>query len=297
MARLMTTLMMIALGAGGYPTGTAGDAKAADLLRQARAALGGARALDDVRTLTASGTLSRAIEGRTRLDGDVTLQIQLPDRMLRTDSFSPDGAATLISEQGLNGGTLLRAARALNTPPGMMMRTPPSPVRGSDAEAQALRAARADFARLVIALLMKPADGLSVEFTYGGVAEAPDGKADVLDVKAADGSSFAARLFLDAASHRPLMLSYRGVAPRMVMQTQRLEGRRAQNGDQPSPPDAPPAGDVVEIELFLDDYRDVNGVLLPHHITRAVGGDVNEEWTVKSFTINAPFKAGTFDPK
>mgnify|MGYP003694075659 CR=1 FL=1 len=32
--------------------------------------------------------------------------------------------------------------------------------------------------------------------------------------------NFAARIFLDQKSHRPLMLIYRGVAPRVMIQTQ-----------------------------------------------------------------------------
>jgi hypothetical protein len=216
--------------------------------------------------------------------------------MLRTDSLSPDGGLTLITDQGVNGDTLLRASRTFNAPPGAIIRTPPAPPKGSDAELQALRAARADLARLAVALLLRAPQFQPVEFTYGGTAEAPDGKADVIDVKGRDGNAFAARLFLDTVSHRPLMLSYRGVAPRLVMQTRRVE-----RGAAP-PPEAgqatpPPAGDVVDIEMFLDDYRKVDGLMLPHHITRSVAGEVNEEWTFKSYVVNPPFKAGTFDPR
>ena len=63
-------------------------------------------------------------------------------------------------------------------------------------------------------------------------------------------------------------------------------------------PLAPPAaGDVVDIELFLDDYRKVDGVLLPHHVTRSVAGEVSEEWTFASYQINPAFKPGTFEVK
>ena len=60
---------------------------------------------------------------------------------------------------------------------------------------------------------------MGVEFTYGGEAEADEAKADVVDAKGQ--GSFAARIFLDKATHRPLMLQYRGAAPRVVMQTMR----------------------------------------------------------------------------
>jgi hypothetical protein len=217
----------------------------------------------------------------------------LPDRLLRTESLSPDGGLTLVTDQGVNGDTLLRAARTFNAPPGAVIRTPPPPQRGSEAEAEAIRASKADLARLALALLLRTPATQPVTFTYAGQAEAPDGKADVLDVKAADGGTFAAKLFLDVASHRPLMLSYRGVAPRMVVQTQRAEPGQARARDGQIAPLPPP--EVVEIQMFLDEYKPVDGIQFPHHITRAVAGEVNEEWTLSSFTTNPAFKAGTFE--
>jgi hypothetical protein len=295
MERLLGYLLMMALTIGGYAAQAAGDTKAVELLAQARAALGGEQPVARVQSLAASGRVTRAA-GSMQLSGELSLQLQLPDRMLRTESLSPDGDLTLVTDQGVNGDVLLRGSRTFNAPPGAIIRTPPPPVKGSDAEAQALRAARADLARLALALLLRTPDSQPVEFTYGGTAEAPDGKADVIEVNGRDGNTFAARLFLDAGTHRPLMLSYRGVVPRMVVQTRRVE-RGAAPPDAAAQPAPPPQGDVVDIEMFLDDYRSVDGIMLPHHITRSVAGDVNEEWTLTSFAVNPGFKSGTFDPR
>ncbi|MGC4084255.1 MAG: hypothetical protein QM736_19635 [Vicinamibacterales bacterium] len=293
MEKLFGYVMMLALSIGGFVEQS--DAKVAELLRQASAALGGESALARVHSLTATGTVRRAA-GDAQLAGDLTLHLQLPDRMLRIDSLSPDGGLTLVSEQGVNGDTLLRSTRTFNAPPGAVIRTPPPPPRGSDAETQAVRAARADLARLVVALLLRAPESQPLDFSDGGQAESPDGTADVVDVKGRDGNAFAAKLFLDASSHRPLMLSYRGVAPRMVIQTQRLQRGATPPDARQDPPPSLPSGDVVDIDLFLDDYRPVNGLLLPHHITRSVGGDVTEEWTFTAMQINPTFKSGTFDP-
>ena len=294
MQRRFGYLVMTALAIGVCALQAADDTKAADLLAQARVALGGEQVLARVQSVSASGTVTRAA-GSMQLSGDLSLQLQLPDRMLRTDALSPAGGLTLVTEQGVNGDVLLRGSRTFNAPPGAIIRTPPPPAKGSDAEAQALRAARADLARLALALLLRTPDSQPTEFSYGGTAEAPDGKADVIDVKGRDGNAFAARLFLDAATRRPLMLSYRGVAPRMVVQTRRVE-RGAAPPDAGAPA-APPPGDVVDIDMFLDDYRRVDGIMLPHHITRSVAGEVTEEWTIKSFATNPAFKPGTFDPR
>ena len=111
-----------------------------------------------------------------------------------------------------------------------MVRMAP-PASGPDAEAQALRNQRADLARFTLAFLLTSPSAMPLEYTYGGEAEAEDGKADVVDAKGP--GSFAARLFFDKRTHRPLMLSYRGAAPRMVMQTQRGDGAAAGGGRPP----------------------------------------------------------------
>ncbi len=295
MERLLGYMLMVALTVGGYLAEAAGDTKAADLLRQARTALGGEARLEGITTLSASGTISRSAGPGARLDGELTLHIALPDRLVRTEALSPDGAVTLVSTQGVNGNRLLRAARTLNTPPGAVIRTPPPPQPGSDAEREALRGARADMARLVLVLLARETTAMPLEFTYGGRAESSDGTAEVVDVKARDGGPFAAKLFLDSTTHRPLMLSWRGVAPRMVLQTRRLQGPPPRSGGADAV--TPPAPQVVDIEMFLDDYRPVNGVMLPHHVTRAVGGETNEEWTFTAMAVNPPLEASTFEVK
>ena len=55
-----------------------------------------------------------------------------------------------------------------------------------------------------------------------------------------------------------------------------------------------PEPKTVEIQMYLSDYRGEGGVLLPHHITRAVNGEVTEEWDVTKFKINPPLKAENF---
>jgi len=268
-----------------------GDARATDLIAQARAALGGEQKLAKVQGVSCTGTMQRLIGDRT-VEGELTFDLQLPDKMLRTDTISPMGDRTaLVTGQGINGDKLLRISRILNAPPGAVIRTPPPPAPGSDAEAQAIRNARAEFARMTLALLLTSPPSFPLEYTSAGQAESPDGKADVIDVRGPN--NFAARLFLDAASHRPLMITYRGVAPRMVVQTQRSDAPPSAD-PHAAPMPTLPAGDVVEIAMFLDDYKSVDGMQLPHHITRSIDGKPNEEMTFTVVKINPAFKADTF---
>jgi hypothetical protein len=288
MQRILVFFFSLAMTFGGYAARAAGDGKAAELLAQARKALGGESKLSSVQALSCTGTLQRAM-GERQIDGDVSLDLQLPDKFLRTDSISPMGdQMLLVTELGVNGDTVLRNTKTLNAPPGAMIRTPPAPAHGSDAEAQMLRNSRAELARLTVAMLLKAPPSMPLEFAYGGEAESPDGRADVLDVTGA--GSFAAKLFFDKASHRPLMMVYRGVAPRMVVQTQRVDALPPAGAT----PAAPPATETVDIQMFLDDYRAVDGVMLPHHITRSIDGKPNEEWTFKTIKVNPSFKTETF---
>src|SRR4051812_34159395 len=199
--------MTLAMTAGGFAARAAGDTKTEQLMAQARAALGGDRNLNRVQGLTATGTYQRTV-GERQLSGEVTLDLQLPDKLLRTESMNPIGDMTVVIEQGVNGEKLLRNQRTLNAPQGAIIRAAAAPT--GDAEAQAIRNARADLARTLLTFLLKSTASMPVEFTAGGEAESDEGKADVVDVKGE--GNFTSRILLDQKNHRPLMIMYRGVA-------------------------------------------------------------------------------------
>jgi hypothetical protein len=299
MDRVIACVFSLAMLLGGVAARLDGDAKAAQLLAQARQAIGGERNLGRVQALTAAGTYQRTI-GDRQLSGEVTVDLQLPDKMLRTETANPVGDMTIEVAQGVNGDRLLRNQRTLNAPPGAVIRMA-APPANADAEAQAVRNARADMARFVIAMLLTPPSSMPIEFAYGGEAESDDGKADVIEAKGS--GSFAARIFLDQKSHRPLMLQYRGVAPQMRIQTQQVQGppdpARIQRPEQAArdAAAAQPPPQLVDISLYFDDYKPVEGIQLPHRISRSVDGAPTEETTFKTIRLNPTFKAGTFEAR
>jgi hypothetical protein len=297
MQRLIVSFVSLGMMVSSLIAGAEGDDKSVALLQQARAALGGESKLAKVQGLSAAGTLTREM-GDRQVTGELTIDVQLPDKMVRTDSMSPMGDATIVLLTGINGETLLRNSKTLNAGPGIMIRMPSPPAAGSDAETQALRAARADLARFTLAFLLTSPASMPLEFIDGGEAESPDGKADVINVKGP--GSFAVRLFLDNSSHRPLMLSYQGIAPRMVMQTMRggpaPDAAAAQRHPEGAAA-APPPPQAVDIQMFLDDYRAEDGVLLPHHLSRSVDGKTTEEWTFKTIKVNPAFTPEAFSGK
>jgi hypothetical protein len=268
------------------------DAKATQILDQARQALGGGK-LAAVSGLSAAGTYRRVMQDR-EMSGELAIDLQLPDRFLRTESMTLMGDAVMTRETGVNGDQLLQNQKTSGGGPGMMIRM--AGPEGAVGDAIALRAARADFARQALTFLLASPSASNLQFTYAGEAQAEEGKADIIDVKGAD--NFAAQLFISQKDHRPLMLSYKGPAPRVVMRTQQgpPPGGDASGVARDMVRDAQ-AAEVVEIQIFFGDYKSVDGVQLPHHIARSIAGAPSEEWDIKKFKVNPAFKADTFQKK
>ena len=83
------------------------------------------------------------------------------------------------------------------------------------------------------------------------------------------------------------MLTYRGTLPRVLMRTYTRprrprrsgEARKGSRGEASKEIESdPPEARMGEIQMYLSDYRNVDGILLPHPITRSVNGEVTEEW-------------------
>jgi len=183
-----------------------------------------------------------------------------------------------------------------------------------------LRNRRAEVSRLLLAFLLNTDSPVA----WIGTAQSPDGTADVLEVKSPDGS--ATRLFLESTTHMPLMMTWTGGGQRGGRGGQ--GGGRGRAGDSaaqggapqggtappatPTAPQVPPqsgaAGDTVQgrrgrgfgggapatLEMHLSEYKAVNGIKLPHLITRGTNGETAEEWVIKSYRINPTFKGNTF---
>ena len=272
------------------------DARAAQLIEQARAAIGGEAKLKAIESLTASGKLRRVIQtqdGESQIEGEIELSLLLPDKYKRVETTSlAEGMAQVERISGFNGEETFSDARSSGG--GMVMiRTAPETPQGQAAQARSLRR---DYGRLLLGWLIAAPTNFSLEFIYAGDAETKDGKADAIDVKGADG--FAARLFLDKQSHRPLMMSYRAPqAQGMVMRTmtgspEEAEKRQKEVQEEARRREANPQ--LVDVEVYFSDYRAVDGVTLPHRITRAVNGQFSEEWEMKKFKVNPTLKAADF---
>ena len=314
----MLLVLMLALGAVD-PSAAPADARAATLRAQARAALGGEPALAAVQALSLQGRFRRtpppsgAAQGqaprpsRGRLgreaEGDLAVEIALPDKMRREESFAVGSGPSFTMVMGLDGENAWmgtegaafggRGFGARGGPDGPEGASPEDrQTREAERRAAMGRRMQAELSRMLLALLAEPGPGASV---YGGQAESPDGRADVLDVTAASGAK--TRLFLDATTHLPLMVTYQETLPARRF---RRPPAAAEGSDRrpPTPePDASPsdaAPRTVESTLFLSDHRAVGGVALPHHLSRAINGSVVEEWEVARWRVNPGLKPERF---
>lgn len=295
---LVAILIIGAAMADIFPGVSAQDAaaKAQQLTRESRAALGG----DKLKSLSATGNYRRTF-GQMEMSGEVSYDLLLPDKMMKTETMSPAPSLEITRVETLNGDDVWEDQQQRGGGGGMMIfrRGPGGPgVDPQKAQDMMRQGVRSDFARLLISWLLTTPSSFPVEFSFAGEAESPDGKADVLEAKGPGG--FSARLFLDQKTHYPLMLTYKGKKPRIVTQTaapgaprnpeemeKRMKEMEAEAAKQPD----------VEFRIYLSDYREVNGVSFPHKLARSIENEVNEELEIKTVKINPQFKPEKFVKK
>jgi hypothetical protein len=247
--------------------------RTAAVLAETRAALGGEARIAGVRTLVATGRI-RQVRGDNLVPLEFELQAELPDKYSRYDEApAQDSGPTTI---GFNGNALVQIPPA-SPPTGRAAGPPPSPEDQAALAQQRVAALKEDFARLMLGMFATAFGGVPLTFTYIGQAESPQGRADV--VNAMGSGNFAARLFIDAASHLPLMVSWQAPPP-------------AARGA------GPPSGtSMVEHRMFFADHRDVEGLRVPFRIRRAVGPDTIEEASFDRIRINGKVDPRRFEPR
>jgi hypothetical protein len=263
MRRLTPVLAVCLAIAGPAPTARShaqvpapkGDATA--VLAAARAALGGDAKITGIRTLVVTGR-TRQVRGNNLVPIEFEIQSELPDKYSRRDEIPAQDSGPTTN--GFNGDRLVQIPK------------PSSPLPEAAAASRVI-AVKQDFARLMLGLFVSSYSSYPLTFTYFAQAEAPQGKADVLDVKGP--SSFAARLFVHAETHLPIMVSWEAGAP--------LDGGRGK-----------PAG-PIEHRLYFAEYREVDGLQVPFRIRHAVGPETTEETTFDRVRINARVDPRRFD--
>jgi hypothetical protein len=234
---------------------------------------------------------TRQVQGNNLVAIEFQMSWEAPDKYVRTDEFPVQDRGPVTA--GFNGAALIGApvpARqgappARGTPPPLPAGGPPaSPPanRPANPEAQ-LTAMKEDLARLMLGLFAGSVSSVPLTFRYAGLAEAPEGQADVLE--ATGPGTFVARFFVDRKTHLPIMVSWQSEAGRQG-------GPRAAG----PPPAAPPQG-PVESRVYFADYRAADGVKWPFRIRRAVGSEPAEETNFDGFRINVKIDPRRFEAR
>jgi hypothetical protein len=324
MQRLSRTTLALALvalsAAGAFGKDNASASRAEEVLKQARAAVGGEAKLGGVRALSVKGKFRRVM-GEREMSGEREFDLLLPDKYMSTETIVIQGMAmTITNTRAVNGPEFWSSGGGRGGRPGgnmFVMRgdgKEPTPEDLARAEQEQARHMRVEMARYVLALLLTPTPSFPLEFSYFGEATADDGSADVIDATGPEG--FSARLFLDKQTHLPLMLTYRAPKPRVVTMTMQGGPRGGGGGAagaagghgktkeeilkeaqdrMKAQGEAKP--EEVEMQVRFGDYKESGGLLLPHRIASGPDGETSEEWEIKSYSVNPQFKADKFQKK
>ena len=302
MSKLLLILTLILSSAA---AAFADDARAQEILKQARQAIGGEEKLQQIQGLQINGQYRRVF-GERQMGGDREISILLPNKYLVEDAMNAGGLSTaMINTRGLNGdkawsgnsggggGMIFRIGG-----PGGPGGAQPTP---EQMEAMQRRIYTAEFSRYLLAMILTPPPSLAVEYKYAGESDVEDAKADVIDVTGPD--NFSVRVFFDKSSHMPLLLSYRGPKPRVMTMTRQAgsapkadEIKKAQeDAEKKMNAEAPPVPEEVDFYIRLTDHKKVGGIMLPHKLTFLTDSEVSEEFEISKYQLNPQFKADHFD--
>jgi hypothetical protein len=299
-------LVFVYFGIHAQP-GAAQGRTAESVLASARTALGGEAKIAAVKTFIATGR-TRQVRGENLVPIEFEIQAELPDKYSRRDEFPQQDQGPVTA--GFVADQLVLIPRP--TPPVPPPGAPAPPPQAFENQMRArMVQAKQDFARLMLGMFAGSTPAFPLTYSYAGQAEAPQGKADVIDVKGP--ANFTGRLFI-ADNGLPIMFSWQQPGP---------GGPGGPGGPRPGGPGAPAAGGppaggppaggppaggpppgaggppkpAPEQRLFFADYKDVDGLKLPFRIRRAVGSETTEETTFDRYRINAKVDPRRFETK
>lgn len=315
-------------------TESGGQDRVAGILAATKQAMGGEDKVAALKGLTAEGPFRRAMGGRD-MEGVVTLTIERPDKMRRVEEMQLGGMVggpTIENVSVLTGNTSWQDSQNRGGMGGgmrIMINQGPGPggpggsaMTPEQIDEARTRRMKVDFYRMTAVLL---ADA-GTPWVDAGIAESPEGKADILETK--EGTGRTLRLFIDQGTKLPLMVHDQDPKPRIMINSGGPGGPGRGRGGPGSGPDgprmrggrgAPGAGDsppitpeqikerIAEMQrtppemgtyaMHLSDFKKVDGIMLPHKIETSLDGEPNQEWTIEKYKVNPQIKPDVWQKK
>jgi hypothetical protein len=298
----------------GAPADGAAIERASKVLAATREALGSEKSIAAIKSFVATGR-TRQIRGNNLVPIEFEIACQLPDRYVRTDEIPAQD--TDPSTAGFNGEGLIQIpppapGRAGGPPGGALGRGPLNPAT------QRVLQLKQDFARLTLGMFATSFAAFPLTFKYAAEAEAPEGKADVLDV--AGPENFSARLVIEQRTHLPVMLVWQQPPTTVIVRVPGQPAVPTPPGavviDAPAPPGTTATPDErdryattvatlrrqalaqakpVDYRLYYADFRETGGLKLPFRLRRAVAGETIEETTFDRFRTNTNIDGRKFE--
>ena len=176
--------------------------RAAKVLADARTALGGEQKIAAVKNFTSTGR-TRRVQGDNLVPIEFEVAVELPDKYVRRDEVPAQESDPTTN--GFNGEALVQSPPMTPPEPRPGMPAPP-PGQFEAMLKQRVVTTKQDFARLMLGMFATSYSGYPLTFKYIGQAEAPQGKADVLEATGA--GNFVIRFFVHSETHLPVMVSW-----------------------------------------------------------------------------------------
>lgn len=282
------------------PLAPAAIERASTVLAEARKAMGGDK-LAGITSVVATGRTNR-VRGNNLVPIEFEIAMELPDKYVRKDEVPAEEREP--TSTGFNGGDIIQ----FPLPPARGGQPPPNQQAVEAQRRQRMTTVKQDFVRLALGMFANSTTAYPVTFGYAAQAAAPQGTADVLDVRGE--GNFALRLFIHSDTRLPIMVSWQAPPTGVVVATpgQPAPATIAPGAVVVQAPAAPPASAPqeqkdaytkevaalrqkaqtapVEHRLYYADYRDVDGVKLPFRLRRAIGPDTTEETTFDRVRLN-----------
>lgn len=330
--------LILCVTAGILPGAQAPGSDASSILAAAREALGGEQKLTAVKTFVARGR-TRQVRGNNLVPIEFEIACELPDRYVRRDEIPAQESGP--TSTGFNGDSLIQLPPP-EPPPQAATAGTAAPARSPDSAAAGRSAApsgpagpppappdprkarvasiKQDFVKLTLGMFATSFASYPLTFTRAGQAEAPQGTADIVDVKGA--GTFALRFFINSQTHLPIMVSWTMPATSVVLTA---PGQPAPENLAPgtllvqaaAPPGPAAAKDEqdkyakdiqelrkkalagakpVEYRIYYSDYREVGkGLKFPFRLRRAIAGVTVEETNFDEFRVNVRIDPRRFE--